>query len=62
MHTAANGHVQVVVELIRAGADVSVVSNEDWYGKKSVAASSTALHFAGAVNNVGSSSWRQEQM
>ena len=52
MMAAEDGHAQVVVELIRVGADVSVVSSEKWYGKKSVAAGSTALHFAAAHNSI----------
>ena len=49
MRAAEWGHANVVVELIRAGADVSVVSNREWM---SVAAGSTALHFAAAKNNI----------
>ena len=48
MRAAEWGHANVVVELIRAGADVSVVSSEWW----SVAAGSTALHFAAKKNNI----------
>ena len=47
--TAYWGHANVVVELIRAGADVSVVSSQDWW---SVAAGSTALHFAAEQNKI----------
>ena len=43
------GHGNVVVELIRAGADVSVVSSREW---GSVAAGSTALHFAANQNTI----------
>ena len=39
----------VVVELIRAGADVSVVSSRKWL---SIAAGSTALHFAAERNTI----------
>ena len=49
MEAAEWGHANVVVELIRAGADVSVVSSHKWL---SVAAGSTALHFAAAENNI----------
>ena len=42
-------NANVVVELIRAGADVSVLSSHEWC---SVAAGSTALHFAAAMNNI----------
>ena len=49
MRAATWGHGNVVVELIRAGADVSVVSSHDW---GSVAAGSTALHFAAAGNSI----------
>ena len=48
MEAANWGRANVVVELIRAGADVSVVSSREWL---SVAAGSTALHFA-AMNNI----------
>ena len=47
MRAAEQGHANVVVDLIRAGADVSVVSSREWL---SVAAGSTALHFA--KNNI----------
>ena len=43
------GCANVVVELIRAGADVSVVSSHEWL---SVAAGSKALHFAAAWNRI----------
>ena len=47
------GRVNVVVELIRAGANVSVVSSHKCYTYlKSVAAGSTALHFAATQNNI----------
>ena len=49
MEAAKLGHANVVVELIRAGADVSVVSSCEW---ESVAAGSTALHFAAAESNI----------
>ena len=49
MWAAYRGYANVVVELIRAGADVSVVSSHEWL---SVAAGSTALHFAAAMNNI----------
>ena len=49
MVAAYRGYANVVVELIRAGADVSVVSSHVW---SSVAAGSTALHFAAAGNNI----------
>ena len=49
MWAAVCGCANVVVELIRAGADVSVVSSLKWF---SVAAGSTALHFAAAENNI----------
>ena len=54
MDAAEEGHANVVVELIRAGADVSVVSSRDWYRYwgKSVAAGSTALHFAAGLDSV----------
>ena len=48
MWAACWGCANVVVELIRAGADVSVVSSCKW----SVAAGSTALHFAAARNTI----------
>ena len=49
MRAAYWGHGNVVVELIRAGADVSVVSSCKWL---SVPAGSTALHFAAKQNNI----------
>ena len=49
MRAAEQGHANVVEELIRAGADVSVVSRVEW---TSVAAGSTALHFAAEKNNI----------
>ena len=49
MRAAKWGNANVVVELIRAGADVSVVSSHEWW---SVAAGSTALHFAAIENNI----------
>ena len=49
MWAAHYGHANVVVKLIRAGADVSVVSSRKWL---SVAAGSTALHFAARKNNI----------
>ena len=49
MKAAENRNADVVVELIRAGANVSVVSSREWL---SVAAGSTALHFAAAENNI----------
>ena len=49
MRAAVEGRANVVVELIRAGADVSVVSSREW---SPVAAGSTALHFAAAKNNI----------
>ena len=49
MEAAYYGHANVVVELIRAGADVSVVSSHEWL---SVAAGSTALHFAAKWNKI----------
>ena len=49
MEAADRGHVQVVGELIRAGANVSVVSSHEWW---SVAAGSTALHFAAKQNKI----------
>ena len=48
MWAAYWGCANVVVELIRVGADVSVVSSLEL----SVAAGSTALHFAAARNNI----------
>ena len=53
MWAAHQGHANVVVELIRAGADVSVVSSCKCYTYlKSVAAGSTALHFAATQNSI----------
>ena len=49
MEAAVHGHANVVVELIRAGADVSVVSSHEYL---SVAAGSTALHFAAKQNTI----------
>ena len=49
MWAAYWGYANVVVELIRAGADVSVVSSREW---ESVAAGSTALHFAAVRNKI----------
>ena len=49
MRAAEEGDANVVVELIRAGADVSVVSSHEWL---SVAAGSTALHCAAKQNNI----------
>ena len=49
MRAAERGLANVVVELIRAGADVSVVSSCEW---ESVAAGSTALHFAAEWNRI----------
>ena len=49
MKAAYWGYANVVVELIRAGANVSVVSSREW---SSVAAGSTALHFAAKQNNI----------
>ena len=49
MRAAERGHHQVVGELIRAGANVSAVSSKEWL---SVAAGSTALHFAAQRNKV----------
>ena len=51
MMAADWGHAIVVMELIRAGAIVSVVSRPKWWSS-SVAAGSTALHFAAAKNSV----------
>ena len=48
MKAADWGQHQVVGELIRAGANVSVVSSPEWWS--SVAAGSTALHFAAKLN------------
>ena len=50
MWAAYRGHANVVVELIRAGADVSVVSSREYLS--SVAAGSTALHFAAKWNSI----------
>ena len=50
MRAAYYGYAKVVVELIRAGADVSVVSSREY--QLSVAAGSTALHFAAAESNI----------
>ena len=52
MKAANRGHHQVVLEFIRGGANVSVVSSPEW--KWSVAAGSTALHFAAAENRIES--------
>ena len=53
MKAADRGHANVVVELIRAGADVSVVSSHKCHTYlESVAAGSTALHFAATRNNI----------
>ena len=49
MKATYRGCASVVVELIRAGADVSVVSSHEWL---SVAAGSTALHFAAETNSI----------
>ena len=49
MEAAVHGHANVVVELIRAGAVVSVVSSHEYM---SVAAGSTALHFAAKQNKI----------
>ena len=49
LEAAYMGRANVVVELIRTGADVSVVSSCEW---KSVAAGSTALHFAAKKNRI----------
>ena len=49
MWAAEQGHANAVMELIRAGADVSVVSSYEWL---SVAAGSTALHFAAKQNKI----------
>ena len=49
MRAAYWGHANVVVELIRAGADVSVVNSQKYL---SVAAGSTALHFAAEQNKI----------
>ena len=49
MRAAYWGRANVVVELIKAGADVSVVSSHEW---ESVAAGSTALHFAARENSI----------
>ena len=50
MWAAEWGHYQVVHKLIRAGANVSVVSSQEWWS--SVAAGSTALHFAAKQNKI----------
>ena len=53
MWAAYWGHANVVMELIRAGADVSVVSSHKCYTySESVAAGSTALHFAAKQNSI----------
>ena len=59
MRAANRGHHQVVLELIRAGANVSVVSSWEWSSVAavvsqwwSVAAGSTALHFAAKRNSL----------
>ena len=53
MWAAYNSNANVVVELIRAGADVSVVSSYEYYiYLESVAAGSTALHFAATQNSI----------
>ena len=49
MRAVYSGRANVVVELIRAGANVSVVSSHEW---ESVAAGSTALHFAAKENSI----------
>ena len=49
MVAAEQGRKQVVLELIRASADVSIISSIMW---SSVAAGSTALHFAAKWNNI----------
>ena len=53
MKAAYMGHPNVVVELIRAGADVSVVSSRECL---QVAAGSTALHFAATENRAAKES------
>ena len=53
MDAAYWGCANIVVELIRAGADVSVVSSHKCYTSlESVAAGSTALHFAATRNSI----------
>ena len=53
MGAAYWGCANVVVELIRAGADVSIVSSHKCYiYLQSVAAGSTALHFAATRNSI----------
>ena len=53
MKAAYWGHANVVVELIRAGADVSVVCSYKCFAYfESVAAGSTALHFAATWNSI----------
>ena len=53
MEAAYWGYANVVVELIRAGADVSVVSSRKYYiYLESVAAGSTALHFAATRSRI----------
>ena len=54
MEAAYRGCANVVVELIRAGADVSVVSRHKCYtvSLQTVAAGSTALHFAAKENRM----------
>ena len=54
MKAAYWGRANVVVELIRAGADVSIVSSHKCYInlEESVAAGSTALHFAATRNSI----------
>ena len=53
MWAAYCGSANVVVELIRAGADVSIVSSHKWYTYlESVAAGSTALHFAATRSRI----------
>ena len=55
MMAAYGGYANVVVELIRAGADLSVVSSCECYiysHLESVAAGSTALHFAAYQNSI----------
>ena len=49
MFAAYCSGANIVVELIRAGADVNVLSSRVWL---SVAAGSTALHFAAEQNNI----------
>ena len=55
MDAAYRGHANVVMELIRAGADVSVISSRECYifsYLESLAAGSTALHFAAKQNSI----------